>query len=133
MRRKLMICMVTGGVLVVLIGGGLFALEYKRVANLCSGATSPINTRHDAINAVRQSRGWPFPGETSAIRQFDSFKNDGSGKEGGWDVQEWAEWFFIRGYTVGFQQYHPDVALICEVYQCGAVDNYCHAMNTTDF
>jgi hypothetical protein len=97
-------------------------LEYGRVSNLCREASSRVENSHEAISALRNYRG-PFarPDLLSKLREFELFQHDGFGKNGGWSVEEWTK-FWMHGYTVDFSLNDPEATIVCDVYECGAVD-----------
>jgi hypothetical protein len=99
--------------------------EINRIAGLCSKSKTFVSNSHEAINAVRNDRGaWRVPGESSPLRQSNSFNSDGFDEaEGGWEVLEWTKFGFIHGYSVNFEKFKPQIAIECELYACGAVDD----------
>jgi len=100
----------------------LAALEYRRVSNLCRGASSRVASAQEAMSAIRNYRGpFPFPNFLPRLREFEAFQHDGFGTNGGWSIEEWTR-LWMHGYTVDFSLNDPQVSIICEVYECGAVD-----------
>ncbi len=122
--RRLLIYAVLASLPILLIYALLCVLEINRIAGLCSKAKTSASNSHEAINVVRNDRGaWRVPGESSPLRQSKAFNGDGFDEaEGGWEVLEWTKFGFIHGYSVDFEKLKPQIAIECEVYACGAVD-----------
>jgi hypothetical protein len=109
-------------VFIVALGTFEYKRQYARVTNLCREASSRVEDSHEAISAVRNYRGpFAFPGFFPMLREFELFQHDGYGSNGGWSVEEWTN-FSMHVYTVDFSLNEPAVTIICDVYECGAVD-----------
>jgi hypothetical protein len=55
--KKFYVAIAAVGLSILLIGSAMLALEYNRVQNLCRSSQSPVETAHDAIDAIRKEAG----------------------------------------------------------------------------
>jgi hypothetical protein len=121
--RKIYAAIAAVGASILLLISAALALEYSRVQNLCRSHQPPIETAHDAINAMRNYRADSgVVGQKLAIaRQLDGFQSDGYSKDGGWEVKEWNS-LIARGYSVAFHRRDAQIEIKCHVLPCGAID-----------